>query len=303
MPGVTIPYRRGFRLHLLLASGDGAWCKSSSGHKVVARSDVPDVIGALRFGRSDHFLMLELRALVASSSHAPSVMSDGEVLERVERLLATGELRALECGGKPSAPSSPPPILVGKTHIHVGVRKEEFMACSSQHTHEPLPPERLAQIVNTNPAGAAALIDAASRATGNGALRGLRTPALVASLTALVAGGKLLLFECKQQGAGGGGAAAPATKAEDAAAASQPSSKSSANKEVKDTALTWVRVELVDEDGNALSGEDYEISLSDGSSHKAKTSKSPFYADQIPEGVCSIRFPNLHKNYWRPPGK
>ncbi len=102
-----------------------------------------------------------------------------------------------------------------------------------------------------------------------------------------------MLLVCKEE-SGAGQAAQPAKQDED-----EPSpSKAPAETE---TPLTWISIELVDEDGNPLDGEDYEISLTDGSSHKGKT-KGPFRKDQIPEGVCSVKFPNLHKNYWRPPG-
>jgi len=260
-------------------------------------------MGALRFARSDVFVMGELRVLVARCGYPPREMSDGEVLERIGHLLAAGYLQALECGGKPSA-AAPPSISFGELQVHVGSPKEDFTACSSHHSHEPLrgaqTAERLGRIVRSGPAGAAALVEAAVQATGNTGLRNLSLAALVGSLAALIASGKLILAVCRPAGGGGGGAGQAASPA----GASTPPSKgaSPSGSPAPSTVLTYVCVELVDEDGNALDGEDYEITLSDGSTHKAKTTKSPFYADQIPEGVCSLKFPNLHKNHWRPPG-
>ena len=67
--------------------------------------------------------------------------------------------------------------------------------------------------------------------------------------------------------------------------------------------LTWVRFALVDEDGNPLDDELYEITLSDGKSVKGKWPKgqAEMYFDLIPDGQCRVRFPKLKDNGWKPP--
>jgi hypothetical protein len=158
--------------------------------------------------------------------------------------------------------------------------------------------ERLERLLRSAPASAAALVEAASRATGITAMRNLPLPQLLTTLAAMIAAGKLVLLVCKEE-SGAGQASQPAKEDQEEPTPSKPLSPSPAGD--TEPVLTWISIELVDEDGNPLDGEDYEISLSDGSTHKGKT-KGPFRKDQIPEGVCSVKFPNLHKNYWRPPG-
>jgi len=172
------------------------------------------------------------------------------------------------------------------------------MDCANQHSHEPLRGEqtakRLVSIVGSGHAGAGLLVEAAAQATGNAAMCNMPLPAVVRSLTALIDAGKLAVFVCwPEPGSTGGEQAAPPP-----AIPATPPSKPA----VPVKLLTWVVIELVDEDGSDLEGEDYEYTLSDGSVHKGKTGTSPFYADQLPEGVCSIKFPNLHKNHWKAPG-
>ena len=260
------------------------------------------VMGALRVAAWDPIVMGELRALVARCGHTPIGISDSEVLEKIGHLLAAGYLQAVRCGGKVSAPA-PPSYTFGKVQVHVGSPAEDFTGCGNHHSHQALQgkqtAERLERLLRSAPASATALVDAAARATGNTAMRNLPLPQLIASLAAMIAGGKLVLLVCKEE-SGAGQAAQAAKEDQEEPTPSKPLSPSPAGD--TEPVLTWISIELVDEDGNPLDGEDYEISLSDGSTHKGKT-KGPFRKDQIPEGVCSVKFPNLHKNYWRPPGK
>ncbi|MDR3702948.1 MAG: hypothetical protein P4L56_25100 [Candidatus Sulfopaludibacter sp.] len=254
-------------------------------------------MAALRVAAWDPIVMGELRALVARCGHQPSGMSDVEVLDKTGHLLAAGYLQAVRCGGKVSAPA-PPTITFGKLQVHVGTPAEDFTGCGNHHSHEALQgkqtAERLERLLRSAPSSAAALVEAAGRATSTTAMRNLPLPQLIASLAAMIAGGKLVLLVCKEE-SGAGQASQPAKEDQDEPTPSKPPPSE------PETPLTWISIELVDEDGNALDGEDYEISLSDGSTHKGKT-KGPFRKDQIPEGVCSVKFPNLHKNHWRPPG-
>ena len=299
MYGLTIPDRP-FRLHLTLAPGKGPGCPSSKGHKRLGASEVPIVMGALRAAGWDPIVMGELRVLVARCGHTPSAMNDGEVLETIGHLLSTGYLQALRCGGKVTAPA-PPSFTFGKLKVHVGRPAEDFSACGNHHSHEALhgknTAERLERLLRSAPASAVSLVDAVAHATGVPAMRNLPLPQLITSLAAMITGGKLVFLLCKEE-SGAGQAAQPAKQDQDEPSPSKPLASPPPDTE---TPLTWISIELVDEDGNPLDGEDYEISLTDGSSHKGKT-KGPFRKDQIPEGVCSVKFPNLHKNYWRPPG-
>ena len=296
MYGLTIPYRP-FRLHLALAPGKGPGCPSSKGHKRLGASEIPVVMGALRAAGWDPIVMGELRVLVARCGQTASAMSDGEVLEKIGHLLSAGYVQALRCGGKVAAPA-PPSITFGKLQVHVGSPAEDFTACGNHHSHEALQgkktAERLERLLRSAPASAVKLVDAAAKATGNTAMRNLPLAQLIASLGAMIArreAGAAGMQGGKRRGAGS--AAGEARSGRAIPLQARPAET--------ETPLTWISIELVDEDGNPLDGEDYEISLTDGSSHKGKT-KGPFRKDQIPEGVCSVKFPNLHKNYWRPPG-
>ncbi len=300
MLGLTIPYHTSL-LHLALAGSSGDWCLARRGHKAVRPSEMHHVMGALRAVHSDLFVMRELRALVARFGDPPGVLTDGEVLERIEHLLSAHYLMALECGDEPEpSPALPPAVPFGTLQLHVGSAKDDFSRCDSCRFHEALTgaevAPRLEQMIRSTPTAARALVEAVSRASGDALLRSVPLEALFAKLSTLAAGGKLIFVICRSGGEGGAAAIAPAAVADAPPLAAPP-------KPVADEpALTWISIELVDEDGNPLVGEDYEISLSDGSVHKGKTGKSRFYADQIPEGVCSVKYPNLHKNNWKPPG-
>ena len=62
--------------------------------------------------------------------------------------------------------------------------------------------------------------------------------------------------------------------------------------------LTWFRMGLVDEDGEPMAGEDYEVVDSAGAKHEGKLdANGEFYIPPtLPTGLCSINFPNIHLN-------
>ncbi len=70
----------------------------------------------------------------------------------------------------------------------------------------------------------------------------------------------------------------------------------------KEPALTWIEIQIVDEDGKPLLGETYEFTKTDGGVSKGATAAA-VRADQIPPGKCKLKLPDLHKNGWTAPGK
>jgi hypothetical protein len=65
-------------------------------------------------------------------------------------------------------------------------------------------------------------------------------------------------------------------------------------------ALTWVEVELVDDDGNSVGGEQYRLELPDGSLREgALDAQGLVRVDGIDPGTCRISFPNLDARDWR----
>lgn len=80
-----------------------------------------------------------------------------------------------------------------------------------------------------------------------------------------------------------------------AAPTHDPSSEE--NKEKKH----WIEIELVDEDGNPVPGEEYAITLPDGSVSSGTLDERGFArVDGIDPGSCKVTFPNLDKDAWEP---
>ncbi len=71
----------------------------------------------------------------------------------------------------------------------------------------------------------------------------------------------------------------------------------------KEPDLTWIEIQIVDEDGQPLLGETYEFSKTDGAVAKGSTSGAALRGDQIPPGKCKLKLPDLHKNGWTGHGK
>jgi type VI secretion system secreted protein VgrG len=64
----------------------------------------------------------------------------------------------------------------------------------------------------------------------------------------------------------------------------------------------WIEIELLDEDGNPVSGEPYRITLPDGSTVAEGTldHKGQARVDHIDAGNCQVTFPRLDKDAWSP---
>lgn len=81
---------------------------------------------------------------------------------------------------------------------------------------------------------------------------------------------------------------------------SSPSSDSPSNQTVSPNKTHWIAIQLVDEEGHAVPGEDYRVTLPDGTvvegcldGHgRAKVSG-------IDSGSCKLTFPNLDKDSWQ----
>jgi hypothetical protein len=71
----------------------------------------------------------------------------------------------------------------------------------------------------------------------------------------------------------------------------------------KEPDLTWIEIQIVDEDGQPLIGETYEFSKTDGAVAKGSTSGAALRGEQIPPGKCKLKLPDLHKNGWTGHGK
>jgi hypothetical protein len=71
----------------------------------------------------------------------------------------------------------------------------------------------------------------------------------------------------------------------------------------KEPDLTWIEIQIVDEDGQPLVGETYEFSNTDGAVAKGTTSGAALRGEQIPPGKCKLKLPDLHKNGWTGHGK
>jgi len=68
----------------------------------------------------------------------------------------------------------------------------------------------------------------------------------------------------------------------------------------EDEEKTWIEIELVDEEGNPIAGERYQITLPDGTTVATGTTNSKGLArvSGIDPGTCKITFPNFDKDAW-----
>ena len=63
----------------------------------------------------------------------------------------------------------------------------------------------------------------------------------------------------------------------------------------------WIEIELVDEDGNPVPGEQYSITLPDGSvASGTLDGQGKARVDGIDPGTCQVTFPNLDQSVWKP---
>ena len=64
--------------------------------------------------------------------------------------------------------------------------------------------------------------------------------------------------------------------------------------------LSWIEIELVDEDDKPVPGETYEITLSDGTVASGSLDEKGFArVDGIEPGTCKVTFPRLDKDAWK----
>lgn len=67
---------------------------------------------------------------------------------------------------------------------------------------------------------------------------------------------------------------------------------------VKEIKKSWIKIELVDEQGNLISGESFKITLPGGKVVTDKLNQSGFARiEDIDAGTCQVTFPNLDKSY------
>jgi len=70
-------------------------------------------------------------------------------------------------------------------------------------------------------------------------------------------------------------------------------------KEEKKDELSWIEIELVDEEDEPIPGEKYKITLSDDSVIEGTLDGDGFARhDDIPKGTCKVTFPELDKDAW-----
>jgi type VI secretion system secreted protein VgrG len=64
----------------------------------------------------------------------------------------------------------------------------------------------------------------------------------------------------------------------------------------------WIEITLVDEDGKPVPGEEYKVTLPDGSTVASGTldEKGKARVEGIDPGSCKVTFPNLDKDAWKP---
>jgi type VI secretion system secreted protein VgrG len=65
------------------------------------------------------------------------------------------------------------------------------------------------------------------------------------------------------------------------------------------TALTWIAIQLVDEDGEPVAEASYEVTLPDGSVRTGKLGGDGRAEERgVQAGTCQVRFPELQDEAW-----
>lgn len=80
-----------------------------------------------------------------------------------------------------------------------------------------------------------------------------------------------------------------------------PAHKAPKNQSVeeKEEKTDWIEIELLDEEGNPVPGEKYEIDLPDGTLAKGSLDGDGFArVDGVLPGNCQVSFPELDKEAW-----
>jgi len=70
----------------------------------------------------------------------------------------------------------------------------------------------------------------------------------------------------------------------------------------KDKKLSWIEIKLVDEDGEPVPGEAYQVTLPDGSTVAEGTldENGKARVEGFEPGQCKVTFPNLDESVWEP---
>jgi type VI secretion system secreted protein VgrG len=80
----------------------------------------------------------------------------------------------------------------------------------------------------------------------------------------------------------------------------KPHKPAQETQEEKQNKKSWIEIELVNEAGDPVPGEGYEITLPNGLTTKGTLdSKGLARLDGIDPGTCKVTFPNLDKEAWK----
>jgi hypothetical protein len=75
--------------------------------------------------------------------------------------------------------------------------------------------------------------------------------------------------------------------------------KPAEEKEEEKEELSWIEIELKDEEDNPVPGEKYKVTLPDGSVAEGTLDAKGFARlDGIPKGNCKVTFPDIDKEAW-----
>jgi hypothetical protein len=141
-----------------------------------------------------------------------------------------------------------------------------------------------------DPANQAAVRLALIEAETDPAVAQADPPALATRLWWLVRTGRLALFELARADLGTFGGDVVEEAPESAGPEAPPR-----------TVLTWIAIELTDEEGAPIPGEAYRVELPDGSVREGRLDGSgAARIDDIDPGTCVVTFPRFDEEAWVP---
>jgi len=92
----------------------------------------------------------------------------------------------------------------------------------------------------------------------------------------------------------------PAPAAAPAQSCGESSSSSASDSPVSPAKTHWIAIQLLDEEGHVVPGEDYKITLPDGTVVEGCLDKHGHAkVSGIDSGNCKVSFPNRDKDVWK----
>lgn len=299
MSGLTLQYNTG-RIHLVEHAEDLTNCAEQHTHAPLGLNDLAWIDTAIRAMTPDPIAISGMRSLLGQRGLSYDVTRAGNhrIAGDIIHLLACGHLRAVACNMEP--PENPVTVVIEAKRFHIGLGIRQMARCDYQRSHriyglnDQLGTKTLLERVAGDSEGFKEIRRFAQKHLKDLAPN-IPDELLLEKLTSLVASRKLTLVECGVNYFSYEGGIA---EEEASTRARRPASEKPA---VKDKVKTWIEIKLVDQDGNPVANEKYELKLPDGSVQEGSLdAQGRARVEEIDPGNCTVCFPDIDGREWKP---